>query len=89
MFEARLLQGSLLKKLVDAIKDLVSDANFDLSSAGIALQAMDTSHVCLVSLLLRSDGFEHFRCDKAMSMGLHMANLYKILKCAGKSRALL
>lgn len=30
---------------------------------------MDNSHVSLVSLSLRSDGFEHFRCDRNMSMG--------------------
>jgi proliferating cell nuclear antigen len=29
MFEARLPQGSLLKKILDAIKDLVTDANWD------------------------------------------------------------
>lgn len=62
MFQARLPQGNLLKKLIDSIKDLVTEANFDVSEAGIQLQAMDTSHVCLLALLLRSDGFEEFRC---------------------------
>lgn len=84
MFEASFAQGSVLKKLVDALKDLVQDANFDISSSGISLQAMDSSHVCLVSLNLKEDGFEHFRCDRNMSMGIHMANLAKILKCAGE-----
>jgi proliferating cell nuclear antigen len=62
MFQARLPQGNLLKKLIDAIKDLITEANFDVSEAGVQLQAMDTSHVCLIALLLRSDGFEEFRC---------------------------
>lgn len=62
MFQARLPQGNLLKKLIDSIKDLVTEANFDVSEAGLQLQAMDTSHVCLLALLLRSDGFEEFRC---------------------------
>ena len=31
MFEARLLQGSLLKKILDGMKDLVTQANFDCS----------------------------------------------------------
>lgn len=61
MFQARLPQGNLLKKLIDAIKDLITEANFDVSEAGLQLQAMDTSHVCLIALLLRSDGFEEFR----------------------------
>ena len=82
MFELRLVQGSLLKKLIDAIKDLVNDANFDCSSSGFSLQAMDSSHVALVSLLLRSEGFEHFRCDRTFSMGMSIANLAKLLKCA-------
>ena len=38
MFEARLVQGSLLKKLIEAIRELVTDANFDVSTSGIALQ---------------------------------------------------
>jgi len=83
MFEARLTQASLMKKLVDSMKDLVSDGNMECSSAGISLQAMDSSHVSLVSLKLNSEGFSFFRCDKTMSLGLNLGNLSKILKCAG------
>ena len=81
MFEARLDQGILLKKLLEvgaltapvrglkstpipraeapdgdrvpccqAMKDLVSDANFECSPTALSLQAMDTSHVALVSM---------------------------------------
>ena len=53
MFEARLLQGSLLKKVMDALKDLLNEAAWDCTDAGIQLQAMDNSHVSLVSLNLR------------------------------------
>merc|ERR1712216_762270 len=83
MFEARLVQGSLLKKVLESIKDLVTDANFDCSNNGFALQAMDSSHVSLVALLLRSDGFEHYRCDRNMTMGMNLSNMSKMLKCAG------
>ena len=38
MFEARLLQGALLKKLVEAMKDIINDANLDCSPNGISLQ---------------------------------------------------
>ncbi|GFZ14962.1 proliferating cellular nuclear antigen 1 [Actinidia rufa] len=83
MFELRLEQGSLLKKVMEAIKDLVNDANFDCSATGFSMQAMDSSHVALVALLLRSEGFEHYRCDRNISMGINLANMAKILKCAG------
>jgi proliferating cell nuclear antigen len=82
MFEARLIQAGLLKKILEAIKELVVDANFDISSSGIALQAMDSSHVALVSMLLRSDGFDHFRCDRNLSLGMNLSSMSKILKCA-------
>lgn len=38
MFEARLLQGSLLKKIVEAIKDLVQEANVDCNEQGLTMQ---------------------------------------------------
>lgn len=83
MFEARLGQGVLLKKILDSVKDLVSDANWDCSSQGITLQAMDSSHVSLVSLLMRSDGFEEYRCDRNINLGINMSSMTKIMKCAG------
>lgn len=83
MLESRLLQGSLLKKTIESIRDLVNEGNFECSPAGIQLQAMDTSHVCLVTLMLRHDGFEQYRCDINRTLGISIANLSKVLKCAG------
>ncbi|KAF7081183.1 hypothetical protein CFC21_085156 [Triticum aestivum] len=83
MLELRLVQGSLLKKVLEAIKELVTDANFDCSGTGFSLQAMDSSHVALVALLLRSEGFEHYRCDRNLSMGMNLGNMAKMLRCAG------
>jgi len=43
---------------------------------------MDTSHVSLVSLIMRDDGFEHFRCDRSISLGINLSSITKVLKCA-------
>ncbi|RRT72840.1 hypothetical protein BHE74_00030427 [Ensete ventricosum] len=83
MLELRLVQGSLLKKVLESIRELVTDANFDCSATGFSLQAMDSSHVALVALLLRSEGFEHYRCDRNLSMGMNLNNVSKMLRCAG------
>ena len=69
MFEARLIQGNLLKKVLESLKDLLNEATWDCADTGIQLQAMDNSHVSLVSVLLRADGFDKFRCDRQLSMG--------------------
>lgn len=44
---------------------------------------MDSSHVSLVALLLRADGFDHYRCDRSVSLGLNLTTMSKMLKCAG------
>jgi proliferating cell nuclear antigen len=82
MLEARLEHGHVLKKLVDVVCLLVGEANFDVSSDGITLQAMDSSHVALVSIALHAKGFEHFKCDRNMSLGINLQSFSKILKCA-------
>ena len=37
MFEARLAEGQVLKKIVEAIKDLVKTVNLDASSNGLSM----------------------------------------------------
>ncbi|OMJ17436.1 Proliferating cell nuclear antigen, partial [Smittium culicis] len=83
MLEARLPQASILKKIVESVKDLVSQANFDCSESGISFQAMDESNIALSSFLLRADGFDPYRCDRNLSLGIKFSTLSKILKCAG------
>lgn len=38
MFEAKILQGALLKKIIEAIRELVADANLDCNERGITMQ---------------------------------------------------
>ncbi|KAK3954880.1 proliferating cell nuclear antigen [Pseudoneurospora amorphoporcata] len=82
MLEARLEQASILKKVVDAIKDLVQDCNFDCNDSGIALQAMDNSHVALVSMMLKTETFSPFRCDRNIALGVNLTSLTKVLRAA-------
>ncbi len=88
MFEAKLQEGNIFKKTIDAIKDLVKNVNIDANSSGLSMQAMDSSHVALVSLTLKEDGFANYRCDRPLTLGLSIENLHKILKCAGSDDVL-
>ena len=89
MFEAKLKEGVLLKKLIESIKELVTDINFDISPTGIALQAMDSSHVALVTLNLTSEGFETYRCDRPLTLGVSITNLSKIMKCGSNDDSII
>lgn len=85
MFEAVLGQAQILKKIIDIIKDLVTDVNFECSAKGISLQSMDSAHVSLIFLLLKASEFSFYRCDRALSIGINLEAMSKILKCAGNN----
>ena len=85
MLEAKLADSQIFKKIVDAIKDLVNEANFDCNPSGITLQAMDSTHVALATLLMRADEFDSYRCDRNIPLGINLSSLTKILKSANAS----
>ena len=60
----------------------MTDANFECNDEGINLQAMDNSHVALVSVLIQASGFKRYRCDRPMPLGVNLGSLTKVLKCA-------
>ena len=71
-------------QVLEAVKELITEANFEVSGGGITLQAMDSSHVSLVALSLRSDGFEHFRADRSFSMGMNLNNMVRAAAWRGR-----
>merc|ERR1712091_770431 len=88
VLEAHLQQAVLLKKTVDAMKDLCKDVNFDCSEKGLQVQSMDSSHVALVSLLLRECAFADFKCDRPTSLGMNVDSLSKVFKICGPNDSL-
>merc|ERR1711939_1264906 len=50
--------------------------------------SMDSSHVALVSLLLRESAFSDFKCDRATSLGMNVESLSKIFKMCGPNDSL-
>jgi proliferating cell nuclear antigen len=84
MFEARLIQGIILRQVLESIKDLVNDANFDVTEEDLTIQCMDSAHVSLVDVSLSAAAFDHYRCDKSLSLGFNSENMTKILKMMNK-----
>ena len=64
MFSCKLFEGNILKKIVESIKDVVNVVNIDVAEHGLSFQAMDLSHVALVTLALKSDGFQEYKWHK-------------------------
>merc|ERR1711941_31921 len=58
------------------------------SEKGIQVQSMDSSHVALVSLLLRECAFSDFKCDRPASLGMNVESLSKVFKICGPQDSL-
>merc|ERR1712146_509961 len=59
-----------------------------MGEKGMQGQSMDSSHVALVSLMLRESAFAEFKCDRVTSLGMNVESLSKILKICGPQDSL-
>lgn len=80
MFEAKLTDGYIFKKIIESIKEVVEEANLYISKEGVIMRAMDSSHVALVCLNLSKEGFESYRCDKDQVIGINIKDFSKFMK---------
>lgn len=86
MFELAIPDVATLGKAVSVIAELVGDANFSVSEDGLSMQAMDSSHVCLMALDIKPAYFESFRVDTPGVFGIKLSVLKKVLECcSGKT----
>ena len=79
-FLFKTVQSSAIRTLVEALKEILTDVNFEISSEGIKVIAMDSSHVSLIYLKLLAENFEKFYCEKPIICGISILRLFKLLK---------
>jgi len=82
MFEAKLEEGLVMAKVVEAVREVITDTNWECDERGLSIQCMDASHVALVSVVLPREVFQEYRCDRIYSLGINMPNCAKVFKCA-------
>ena len=74
------IQSSPFRCLIEALKEILTDANIEIDSSGIKIIAIDTSHTVLVHLKLDASNFEVFHCKEKKQLGINMINFYKFIK---------
>lgn len=74
--------GQRFKQIVDLCKDIVQDVSFQIDSQGISMQAMDMSHVALVSFLIPKEDFIEYNMfgQNEFRISASLRNLNLILK---------
>ena len=80
IIEIKTVQASAFRILVEALKEILTDANFECDETGIKMIAMDSSRTVLVHLKLHSNKFEYFLCKEKKVLGISMINLFRIIK---------
>jgi proliferating cell nuclear antigen len=83
MFEAKLEKASVFKKVIEAIRDLAKEVNFECNEKGIHLRMMDSSHVSLVDMVLLESAFMSYRADRPKVLGVSLDSLQRIFKLCG------
>ena len=54
------VQASGIQKLIECMKDILTDVNWEFDSSGIKVICMDGSHVWLINMKLNQENFEYF-----------------------------
>ena len=88
MIELVFSQASFFKRIIDSLKDLVEDITFNCNNDGLTLQAIDVSHVALISIELSSDTFERYTCPNEFELSFNVSTLLKVLKSASATDSL-
>ena len=80
ILEAQTVQTTALKHSIEALKEVLTEANIEASENGLKLITMDLTKTILVHLVLDADNFEHYHCSNKMILGVSLLNLYKLIK---------
>ena len=88
IIDIKTVQSAAFRVLIEALKEILTDANFEFDETGIKIIAMDSSHTVLVHLKLKHDSFEHFVCKKKRTLGINMLNMFKLIKTMGNNDSL-
>ena len=88
LVEAKTVQTSAIKQCMEALKEILTDANIEWSDKGLKIITLDPSNTILVHLKLEKENFESFYCKKRMFIGINVLNLYKLLRTLTNNDAL-
>lgn len=81
-------QAGAFRILIEALKEILTEANFIFDENGIKLMAMDSTHTILIHMKLDNINFEFFHCPKKLVIGVNMLNFFKLIKTMGNSETL-
>ena len=88
LFEIRTVQSAAFRTLIEALKEILIDANLEFDSTGIRVVDVDETHTVLTYLRLHAERFEYFYCPSKFILGINMNYLFKLIKTLSNNDSL-
>jgi len=88
LFEIKTVQSGAFRTLIEALKEILTEANLEFDPQGIKIMAVDETHTVLVYMRLQSDKFETFYCPAKHVLGVNMIYFFKLIKTMGNNDSL-
>tara|TARA_Y100000389_G_scaffold70992_1_gene67684 strand:- start:56 stop:859 length:804 start_codon:yes stop_codon:yes gene_type:complete len=83
LINIKTIQATIIKQVIDALKDILMDVNLEIDETGLKIMAMDNTHIVLIHLKLEAEKFEEYFCEKKMYIGVNMLKLHMLIKTIG------
>ena len=78
ILEFHTVQAAAFRILIEALKEILTDANFEFDENGLKIVAMDSTHTVLVHLRINSENLEKYVCKKKLLLGINLLNFYNL-----------
>lgn len=88
LFEIRTVQAGAFRTLIEALKEILTEANLEFDQTGIKVMSVDETHTVLVYLRLYNDRFENYFCPVKYILGVNMIYFFKLIKTMGNNDSL-
>ena len=88
LFEIRTVQAGSFRTLIEALKEILTEANLEFDASGIKVMSVDETHTVLVYLRLYNDRFENYYCPSKHILGVNMIYFFKLIKTMGNNDSL-
>jgi proliferating cell nuclear antigen len=85
LFEIKTVQSGAFRTLIEALKEILTEANLEFDSTGIKVMDVDETHTVLVYLRLDSERFENYYCPAKHVLGVNMIYFFKLIKTMGNN----
>lgn len=89
ILELKTVQTNSFRTLIEALKEILTDANIEFDETGMKIRTMDGTHTVFVHLKLNASDFDHYVCEEKYTIGVNMLNFFKLIKTMNNSDTLM